>query len=179
MSTTALSVNYSSPVDPDNIKAFNSKYNIDISPYLAKYYTEPNLESSSKKRKDNPTSKPPIADPDVPGLASVLGTAHSIANFHMVLPTVAKLRSAIEKSTSPEPALTQAIENLVCTPRTQVRTSGSSIQSVLALLLQWRDYLLAPSKVDTDKRLAALAYATHLLSNDCHGSGRHILRRAT
>ena len=34
-STTALSVKYFGPVDPDNTLAFNSAFNLDISPYLA------------------------------------------------------------------------------------------------------------------------------------------------
>jgi len=119
-----------SPIDSDSIIAFNSKYNLDISPYLAKYYTEPTLESSSNKRKDNPTTKPTTVDPYAPGLAAVWSIAHPIANFHIVLPPVDKLQGTIEKSNSPEPVLTQALENLVCTLRSQVRTSESSITTV-------------------------------------------------
>ena len=48
----------------------------------------------------------------------------------MVLPTVVKLRSELEESNSPEPVLTQALENLLCTLRSQVRTSESSITTV-------------------------------------------------
>ena len=73
---------------------------------------------------------PTTVDPYAPGLAAVWSNAHPIANSHIVLPPVDKLRGAIEKSNSPEPALTQELENLVCTPRIQVRTSESSITNV-------------------------------------------------
>lgn len=73
-------------------------------------------------------------------------------------------RSAIVKPdhTSP-PALTQAIENLVCTPRTPRRSTEDSITAVWDRLQLGRVSLSTHSDSDSDKQLVTLSYATYVL----------------
>ena len=147
-----------------DIEAFETKYSLDIAPLFAKYCTEFNLEIGNKKRKDNPNITPAMVHPSAPGFAVIWNLLHSIATSHIDLPEVHALRSAIAKPDQPAPsALTQAIENLVCTPRTQRRSTEDVITDVCDRLKLWKASLPTPSDAVNDNLLVTLNYAAYFL----------------
>ena len=147
-----------------DIEAFETKYSLDIAPLFAKYCTEFNLEIGNKKRKDNPNITPAMVHPSAPGFAVIWNLLHSIATSHIDLPEVHALRSAIVKPDQPAPsALTQAIENLVCTPRTQRRSTEDVITDVCDRLKLWRASLPTHSDAVNDNLLVTLNYAAYFL----------------
>ena len=64
------------------IEAFDLKYNFEIAPYLAKYCSESNLDSSNKKRKDNPNTPTATKSPPDLGIGAIWNIIHCIADFH-------------------------------------------------------------------------------------------------
>ncbi len=96
------------------IADFSSKLGIDISPFVNCCTDPVTLEPGDRKRKATPdsTSSTGLA-PDL-GLTTTWGIINRLADFTVVLLEVVILRTAIVKTVPHPPALTEAIENLVC-----------------------------------------------------------------
>ena len=156
-----LSLSKSIPSSPEIISAFSEKFNFDITALDAKYCTESSSESGSKKRKENHDSLS-ILEPESPGFSIIWSIIFHIANFQIALPEITKLRAAITKG-SPK-SITEAIANLIITPRPLKFTTDHNIASICDTLMRWKNSPPLSTPRDTDNWLVVLTYSMYLLS---------------